>query len=289
MATYTAVADINGDFNIPFGTTYTGGQKVTVTADKDGASKTIEIFAPSSVIGGGVIQFSGNMADFPRNIGRMILSSDISGAINTYAMHSGNNASMYAYAAGLEILGAVTSIGNFSFYAWTRSTSLSLPPTLKTIGLSAFYNWTSLSSLNLPDSVESIGSNAFENCGASTLHLPVNVNFTDIPLSCFNGAKFTQVLVPNNVKVIKGNALRAMTLCTKITIGSGVTTFEAAAMIGNTACTELIMLPTTPPTLPNATTIGLATGAVIKVPSASLSAYQTAQYWSALASQMVGV
>ena len=38
------VADLNGDFTVPFSSNYTSGQKITVTAEKDSATKTIELF-----------------------------------------------------------------------------------------------------------------------------------------------------------------------------------------------------------------------------------------------------
>mgnify|MGYP001618506052 FL=1 len=42
MPTVTGTADANGDFNIALGANYTSGEKITVTAEKDSAEKTIE-------------------------------------------------------------------------------------------------------------------------------------------------------------------------------------------------------------------------------------------------------
>ena len=40
MTTYTTTADSSGNYSIAFGTAYTGGQKVTVTSEKVGSTKT---------------------------------------------------------------------------------------------------------------------------------------------------------------------------------------------------------------------------------------------------------
>lgn len=155
MAIYTGVADANGDFTVPFSSNYTSGQKVTVTAEKDGAEKSISIFAPSSVSGGGFLQFSGNTLNYPNNVGHVTITDEISGALGERVIAT------WPYATGLTIDGDVTSIGDFGFQGWTSATSLNLPETLTTLGRGVFYNWTSLQSLRIPPSVASIGVQCF--------------------------------------------------------------------------------------------------------------------------------
>lgn len=165
MAIYTGVADANGDFTVPFSSNYTSGQKVTVTAEKDSALKTIELFAPTDTVGGGAIQFGGTLVDFPKNIGVITLSSGISEVINSYAFASvGGSAqnNIFRWASGLVIAGAVTDIKDYAFTSWINGKSLTLPSTIKNIGAQAFYSWTEVNQpLVIPNSAISIGASAF--------------------------------------------------------------------------------------------------------------------------------
>lgn len=164
MTTYTGVADANGDFVIPFSTNYTGGQKVTVTAEKDSAMKTIELFAPSDVTGGGAIQFSGNLNNFPAAIGTITLAG-LTGAVQNNAFRStrayGTDDDMFSMATGLIIDEGITSIGSLGFAYWSRAKTLQLPTSLRSIGARAFDSWIELLIMDVPEGVTSIGDSAF--------------------------------------------------------------------------------------------------------------------------------
>lgn len=221
MTIYTGVSDENGNFNIPFSKNYTGGQKVTVTAIKDGAEKTIEIYAPSDVTGGGVIKFKGTLNDFPKNIGTIVLSNEINGAIGEYTFYaSPGDYNLFSCATGLEFEGVITSIARYAFYTWVKLKELVIPDSVKTISTSSFYG---------------------------------------------------------------------MTACKKLTLGSSLTSINDSAFYGLSNCDEIFVKPTTPPSITGNTFLSLKSTCVIKVPSASLTAYQTATNWSAHASKMVGV
>lgn len=243
MATYTGIADANGDFTIPFSRNYTSGQKVTVKALKDGAEKSIELFAPSDVTGGGAIQFSGSLNDFPLNIGDVTIMG-LTGVIQDYAFEfSSKNYAISRVATGLTIEKGPVSIGQGAFSAWNKSKKLIIPDSVESIGVAAFYNWSALLSCVIPDSVITIAS---DGC-------------------------------------------RLWTSLVSLTIGSGVKTLGNRAFDSLTACEEIIVKPIVPPTIESATFANLKSTCVIKVPLASLSAYQTATNWSVHASKMVGV
>ena len=244
MTTYTTTADSSGNYSIAFGTAYTGGQKVSVTSEKDTETKTIELFAPSEVVGGGVIQFSGTVTNFPDNIGVITLSSDFTGAIRDYAMQAlGFPSSMFNKATGLIINNGITSLGLQSFALWQLATLLVLPTTLLTVGNQAFSGWSAL----------------------------------------------LEILIPNSVTSIANNVFQTATACKKLTLGTSLATIGAGAFSSLTACDEIICLRTAPPVIQSTTFNLLKTTCVIKVPAASLTAYQTAANWSAHASKMVGV
>jgi len=186
MTTYTGTADANGDFNISFGgNSYASGQKVTITAEKNGATKSIELFAPADTTGGGAIQFSGTLNNFP----------------------------------------------------------VILPNVLQYLRSSAFERWD----------------------------------------------KLAEIIIPNSVLAIDSYCFRYASLCKKITLGTSLSNIASEAFSGAVACDEINCLRTTPPTIHTYAFLNLKTTCVIKVPAASLTAYQTAANWSTHASKMVGV
>lgn len=179
MAIYTGVADANGDFNIPFSTNYTSGQKVTVTAEKDAETKTIELFAPGDTLGGGAIQFSGSLDNFPSNVGNITLSG-FTGVLQANAFEMTLNAmSMAVKCTGLSINDGITSIANRCFYNWRGIKYLHLPNTISSIGNSAFYSCRALLEIIIPDSCMSIGMSSFADC-LGVLKLTIGAGVTSI-------------------------------------------------------------------------------------------------------------
>ena len=337
MATYTGTADAGGNFTIGFGgNNYTSAQKVTVTATKGGNSKSVQLYAPADTSGGGVIQFSGTMVNFPQNIGVITLTSAVSGIINPNAMRASTNASnMFYRAKGLIIEGAVTELGDYAFADWRDASLLTLPSTLTKIGqyaLSYFNNASTVDfNITLPNSVNTLGQYSFAYAGMKNFDLGTGV--TIIPQGCFGftnkletfnyrnattvkvgafqesklrynyipetvttieansylSAKSVEVSIGAGVTSIPTNAFFQNTFCTKFTLGINVVSIASNGLGGLSACNELICPRATPPTITADALTGLKSTCVIKVPAASLAAYQTATNWSVHASKMVGV
>ncbi|MEG2272245.1 MAG: leucine-rich repeat protein [Acinetobacter sp.] len=250
MPTYTGVADGNGDFDISFGTnTYTAAEKIIVTSEKDGATKSIELYAPSNVTGGGVILFSGTMDNFPANIGEVTLSKAIQGTVAAYSFTASttlpSTGGLWNRATGLVIPEGIESIGDYAFAYWSRATRLVIPLSCVFIGAYAFRDFgSSLGASNgivlaLHDGI-SLSQRSFVSANIKKLTLPASL--ASIPLYCFSSA------------------------------------------LSNAE--ELICLRTTPPTYNTNAFQSMGASCVIKVPVGSLNAYQTASGWSAFASQM---
>ena len=266
MATYTGTADTNGDFTVPFSSAYTGGEKISVTAEKDGVEKTIELYAPSGAVGGGVIKFSGTLDNFPNNIGVVTLSSEINKLNqNAFIAHT-NTASIWKKATGLVIEGSLTNIPSSCFSDWTSMKTLVLPSNLTNIDNSAFYYCSSLETMNLPNSLLTIRSSAFAYC-----------------------QKLKSLVIPDLVTTIEAYAFRFISAATLISIGTSVTNISTDAFINASACNELILKPSTPPTITATTFSGLKSTCVIKVPAASLAAYQAAANWSVYAARIQAI
>ena len=265
MANYTTVADGNGDFAVSFPVSYTGGEKITVTSEKNAATKSIEIYAPSTPTGGGVIQFAGNLTNFPDNVGGVTVTG-INGPIKTQAFAAYYAEHIWKKATSLTIGSGVTTLGTYAFSDWSVATSLTLPNSVTSISDYAFSGWLLMNTLNLGTGVTTIGQYAFTNCRA-----------------------VTSITIPNAVTTIGLGAFYDCKAATYIQIGSAVTSIGANVFYNATACNEMRCLSLTPPSILVNTLTNLKSTCVIKVPAASLSAYQAAANWSAHASKMVGV
>lgn len=183
MATYTAMADTNGDFTIPFSSKYTGGQKIKVTAEKDGATKTIDIYAPAEVTGG-VLSFGGSLLDFPINITSVTIKQ-ISGSISNESFSAlGSPNTFMSKATSLVIDCDIHGIGFYSFAGWPLIKTIQFPPTLLNIGEGVFYSCGSLESLVFPSSLQTIGQDAFNNCSA-ILNITFGAGLTSIGANAF--------------------------------------------------------------------------------------------------------
>lgn len=130
------------------------------------------------------------------------------------------------------------------------------------IGSFAFADCSNLSSITIGNSVTSIGSHAFYNCSS-----------------------LTSITIPSSVTSIEVGAFRDCSGLTSIAIPSSVTSIGEDAFSGCTKLKQLILLPSTPPTL--------SSGAIpttiqsIYVQQSSKAAYKAATNWSAFASKIV--
>lgn len=129
----------------------------------------------------------------------------------------------------------------------------------------AFQNCIKLRSIVIPEGVTTINNYAFQNVPLNDgISLPSTLTTINGPYP-FYKAKFTSLTIPANVTAIG--------------------TFFCAL---NTVFEELIMLPTTPPSL-GANAFAWGRTPTIYVPDASVSTYQSAAGWSTYASKIVGI
>ena len=188
----------------------------------------------------------------------------------------------------VTIPSGITSIANNTFNNCCSLVSVTIPSGVTSIGGNAFGYCQSLTSVTIPSGVTSIGGNEFSYCYSLTsVTIPNNVTSigSDAFYYCYS---LTSVTIPNNVTSIEKNTFYNCYSLASMTIPSGVTSIGNSAFYNCYGMAEYHIKPTTPPTLGTTVFNNIQSDCVIYVPSASLTAYQTANSWSTYASYMVG-
>ena len=247
-----------------------------------------------------------------------------SGCRSLTSVTIGNSVTSIGYGAfygcrsltSITIPDSVTSIGRNAFYECYSLTNVTIGNSVTEIGESAFQMCTSLTAFygkfasldnrcliidgvlnsfassglteyTIPNSVTSIGNFAFYYCyNLTNIIIPYSV--TSIGRYAFgNCLKLTNIALPNSVISIGYCAFNACGL-TSVTIPDSVTSIENGAFYGCSSLKEVYCKAMTPPA-GNSSMFGYnASERKIYVPTASVEAYKTAQYWSNYASSIVG-
>ena len=132
-------------------------------------------------------------------------------------------------------------------------------------GSTAVYCRPNATSVTIPDSVTEIGSTAF--------------------LGCFS---LTSVTIPEGVTEIGSQAFAVCTSLTSVTIPASVTSVSYLAFAHCSSLKEVYCKPTTPPTGDSSMFYDNASGRKIYVPTESVDAYKSAEYWSDYADYFEG-
>lgn len=255
MATYTGVADANGDFTVPFSSSYNSGQKVTVTAEKGAATKTIELFAPSEMVSV-AFDFTGSSVDFPKNIGEVTIqmSGDVPNhAFRVYDASAGASANILNAITKYTLIGDVKKIGIYAFSACNANIQNALLSSLTHVGSYAFSDILRSQQIVLPAQQITWGSSVFDRANITKVTIPTN---QVLGHSMFARSKLTQV----DMNVSSPIAEYCFSECYWLM--------------------QIISRSITPPSLPSNAINGVPATCKIKVPAESVAAYKAAGGWS---------
>lgn len=202
----------------------------------------------------------------------------------------GNSAFFYCeQLASITLPSGLQKISDSMLASCASLTSITIPESVTAIGASAFSN-SRLTSITIPSTVTTLGSRAFAGCESLT-SMDIQANVSTIPNNFAQGCPLTSLTLPSTLQTIGASAFVSVNVIqiTELTIPASVTSIGDYAFAGNNASQmTLTVLPTTPPTL-GKNVFTLATGSVIKVPTASVAAYKAADGWSVWADKIVGI
>lgn len=213
--------------------------------------------------------------------------------------------SAFAYCDSLTsaTLGSgITTIENYLFAWCPNLTSITIPDNVTTIHTYAFYFCEGLTSVTIPDSITSIGYGAFLDCYCLTsVHITdlsawCKINFNDWSSNPFyshghsdwynteelylylNGEKVTDLVIPNDITVIKQYTFYNYCSLVSVVIPDSVTTIEECAFWGCNNIASIYCKRTTPPTV-GENVFSIGNSLKIYVPRASVDAYKSADGW----------
>lgn len=178
----------------------------------------------------------------------------------------------------VKLPSALRSIGYFSF-AHCAFKTINIPSGVTYIETHAFRECPNLESIVLPDGISVIKANTFYDCQKlTTVTLPKNL--TTLEYGAFNQCySLKTITIPEGVTRIEGDAFSLCRSLETITIPSTVTFLGYNAFNNCWGLKEIKCLPSTPPTCENNGVFGSTGDCPIYVPSGSVTAYKTAEYW----------
>lgn len=154
---------------------------------------------------------------------------------------------------------------------------------LTSIGQTAFSGCSSLRSITLPNSVTTIGDNAFKDCTNLSSAI-LSENLTSIPSSCFeNCSNLTSVVIKDGLKYIRSRAFQSCYALEKIILPPSliVVDFWAFNEYNTNNLKTVISLNPVPPTNDYTSfSDNIEAYGTLYVPSSSLNAYKTTNYWN---------
>jgi len=189
----------------------------------------------------------------------------------------------------------ITTIGDYAFAGCNslsiinsgRTGIFNVPASVTTMGNGVFQSCTSLDTIVMPSNISTISPHMFEKC-TNLKYVSFPNGYTLIGDYAFNGCRALSSMSFDNVTSIGSNSFNSTNLAS-IVIPNSVTSIGDQAFEGCSNLASIQVVATTPPLLGSSAFDNCSGQLVIKVPQASLNAYQQdSGGWSQYASIIVG-
>ena len=180
----------------------------------------------------------------------------------------------------IEVVDGVVSISPRAFEGYSNLVSVVIPESVISIGYMSFYNCANLVSVDIPYGLEEIEYFTFQFCKKlESLTIPESV-ISIGTASISHCESLTSIIIPNSVTVIGAYAFDYTGL-ESVVLGEGVQTIGNNAFQGCSSLTSITSNAVIPPTIEGSYAFdGVDKSIPVYVPASSVSAYQSASYWS---------
>ncbi len=190
----------------------------------------------------------------------------------------------------------VASIGNEAFYGFNGLTSISIPNSVTSIGYDAFYGCSSLTSVNYTGTIAQWCNIFFYTPSSNPIYYSHSLCINNTPITnliipdgvtsirgnAFAGcSSLISVIIPNSVTSIGGNAFAGCSSLISVIIPNSVTSIGCNAFRNCSGNMEVFIKAITPPSLCNYQAFyssGYSCYSLI-VPRGSLESYRNANQW----------
>lgn len=105
----------------------------------------------------------------------------------------------------------------------------------------------------------------------------------------YNNDYLTRVVIPQGVTCIEPSAFSYCSRLTRVTMPDSITSINEKAFMDCIVLKSVVLKAKKPPIIEENTFTSVPTTCVFEVPAESVEAYKSAQYWSALASQIKAI
>ena len=186
----------------------------------------------------------------------------------------------------------IEEIGGYAFAGCKKLASINIPEGIKTIEMYAFTNCESLTSVHIPNSVETVGMMSFYLCKSLvSVEMP---SVMGVVTGAFGGCENLKEITMPAMEYISTSVFSGCTSLQSVELPSTLVFLDGHAFGNCVSLSSVICSATTPPTNDNNSSVygdpfNGCPLQEIKVPSASVDAYKSADKWAKYADIIVGM